>query len=62
MASCRVRLTWLNCNVEQTFSCKGTDEFIEVAFLLTNLNPDFATRNLIFRFIKDQTNQRLQSK
>ena len=32
-----------------------------VAFLLANLNPDFAIENSIFCSIKDQTNLRLQS-
>ena len=35
--------------------------FIKVAFLLVNLNPDFAIENSIFCSIKDQTNLRLQS-
>ena len=33
----------------------------KVAFLLANLNPDFAIENSIFGAIKDQTNLRLQS-
>ena len=32
-----------------------------VAFLLANLNPDFAIKNSLFCSIKDQTNLRLQS-
>ena len=32
-----------------------------VAFLLANLNPDFAIENSLFCSIKDQTNLRLQS-
>ena len=34
---------------------------IKVAFLLANLNQDFAIKNSIFCSIKDQTNLRLQS-
>ena len=34
---------------------------VKAAFLLTNLNPDFAICNLIFHSIKDQISLRLQS-
>ena len=46
-----------HCMLGKKFYLQGFGKKIltetKVTFLLTNLNPDFAIQNLIFRFIKD---------